>query len=94
MVKSLRSSTLTAGTSQWFNHLIGSINKCSSSKKPHFICKCLIISKNYCFKVDASWWGCFEGVSSLSGLRLAGNVDDLLNDVTGLSGFFLVPESD
>ena len=29
----------------------------------------------------------FQGVSSLSDLRLAGNVDGLLNDVTGLVGF-------
>ena len=34
------------------------------------------------------------GVSSLSYLRLAGNVDDLLDDVTGLVGFCLVPELD
>ena len=27
-------------------------------------------------------------------MRLAGNVDDLLDDVTGLVDFFLVPESD
>ena len=36
----------------------------------------------------------FEGVSSLSDWHLAGNVDDLLDDVTGLVGFCLVPESD
>ena len=44
--------------------------------------------------MEASWWGCFKGVSSLSDLRLAGNVDDLLDDVNGLVGFCLVPESD
>ena len=32
--------------------------------------------------------------SSLSYLRLAGNVDDLLDDITGLVDFCLVPESD
>ena len=43
--------------------------------------------------VKASWWGCFKGVSSLSDLCLAGNVDDLLDDVTGFVGTCLVPES-
>ena len=70
------------------------MNKCSVSNNPHFICKHLIISKMYCFKVKASWWGCFKGVSSLSDLCSAGNVDDLLDDVTGLVGFCLVTESD
>ena len=55
---------------------------------------CLIISKIYCFDVKASWWNCSKGVYSLSDLCLAGNVDDLLYDVTGLIGFCLVPESD
>ena len=44
--------------------------------------------------MKAYWWRCFKGVSSLSDLCLAWNVDDLLDDVTGLVGFFLVPESD
>ena len=43
--------------------------------------------------MEAYWWGCFEGVSSLSDVRLAINVDDLLDDVTGLVDFFLVTES-
>ena len=44
--------------------------------------------------MKVSWWGCFKSVSSLSYLRLAGNVDDLLDVLTGLVGFCLVPESD
>ena len=36
----------------------------------------------------------FNGVSSLPHFCLDGNVDDLLDDVTGLVGFCLVPESD
>ena len=47
-----------------------------------------------CPKVEASWWGCFKSVSSISDLRLTGNVDDLLDDVTGLVGSYLVPKSD
>ena len=47
-----------------------------------------------CFDVKASSICCFKGVSSLSDPCLAGNVDDLLDDVTGLVVFFLVPESD
>ena len=58
--------------------------KCSLYKKPHFICKRLILSKIYCFEVKAFWWGCFKGVSSLSYLCLAGNVDAILDGVTGL----------
>ena len=54
----------------------------------------MIISKVYCFDVKAFWWGSFKGVSSLLDLCLAVNVDDLLDDVTGLISFFLVPESD
>ena len=70
------------------------MNTCSVSKKPHLICKCLILSKISCFDVKASWWGCFKGISSLSYLFLAGNVDNLLYDITGLVCIFLVPESD
>ena len=87
-------STLTYGTSRWVNQFIGSMNECSVSKKPNFICKHLILSKISCFEVEASWWGCFKGVYSLSGFHLARNVDDLLDDVTGLVGFCFVPESD
>ena len=36
----------------------------------------------------------FKCVSSLSNLCLARNVDDLLYELTGLVGFFLLPESD
>ena len=70
------------------------MNKCSVHKNPHFIYRCLILSKVLCSGVNVSMWGCFKGVSSLSGLRLAGNVDYLLDEVTGLVGFCLVPESD
>ena len=44
--------------------------------------------------MKASWWGCFKGVSSLSDLCLAGNVDDLLNYITGLVGICLLTEKD
>ena len=54
----------------------------------------MIIYKVSCFNVKASSWGCFKGVSSLSDLCLAVDVDHLLDDVTGLVGIFLVPESD
>ena len=40
------------------------------------------------------WCVCFKGVYSLSELCLAGNVYDLLEDVTSLVVFCLVPESD
>ena len=36
----------------------------------------------------------FKGVSSLSDLFLAGNVDDLLYDITGLFVILLLPEPD
>ena len=70
------------------------MNKCSVSKNPHLICNRLIISKVSCFDVKASWWGCFKGVSSLSDLCLAGNVDALLDDVTSLGSICLIPDSD
>ena len=70
------------------------MNKFSVSKTPHFICKCLILSKVYCFGKKASWWGCFKGASSLLDLWSAGCVDDILDDVYILVDFFLVPESD
>ena len=54
----------------------------------------MILSKVSCFDVKASQWGYFKGVSSLSELCLAVNVDDLLDDVTGLVVSFLVPKSD
>ena len=44
--------------------------------------------------MEASWWGCFKGVSSLSDLCLSKNVDVLLDEVTVLVGFCLLPESD
>ena len=70
------------------------MNKYSVSKKPHCICKHLILSKISCFDMKASWWCCFKGNSSLSDLRLAVNVDDSLDDVNGLVYFCLVPASD
>ena len=87
-------STLTSETSWYSNQLIKSMNKCSVSNKPHFICNHLIIYKVSSFYVNESWWGCFMCVSSLSDLCLAGNVDDLLDDVTGLVDFCLVTASD
>ena len=53
----------------------------------------MILSKVSCFYVKDSWWGCFKGVSLLCNLCLAGNVDDLLDKVTGLVGVCLRPES-
>ena len=70
------------------------MHKYSVSKKAYFICNRLILYKFSCLGVKASWWGCFKGVSSLSDLCLAGNVDGLLEDVTGLVGFWLLTESD
>ena len=40
----------------------------------------------------ASWWGCFKVVSTLSDFCLAGNFDDLLDDVTGLVGISLLTD--
>ena len=54
----------------------------------------MVIYKVSCFNVKESWWGFFKGVYSLSDLFLAGNTDYLLNDVTGLVGIWLIPESD
>ena len=54
----------------------------------------MILYKVSCYGVKVSWWGCFKGVSSLSDLCLAGNVDDLLDDITGLVCIFLLPEPD
>ena len=70
------------------------MNKCSVSKKPNLICNRLIISKVSCFNVKGPWWVFFKGVYSLSYLCSAGNVDALLDDVTGLDNIFLLPESD
>ena len=52
----------------------------------------MVISKVYYFDMKAPWWGCFKGVYSLSDLCLAGNVDDLIYDITGLVGICLLPE--
>ena len=54
----------------------------------------MIISKPSRFDVKESGWGCFKGVSSISDMCLGGNVDDLLDDVTGLVGSCLLPEPD
>ena len=70
------------------------MNKFSVSKKPQFLCNRSVLSKVSCFNVNASWRGCFKGVFSLLDLCLAGNVDDLLDDFTGLFNICLVPESD
>ena len=69
------------------------MNKCSVSNKPHLLCNHLIISKVYFFDVNASWWGCFKGVSSLADLCLSGNVDDLLDYITSSVRICLLPES-
>ena len=37
------------------------MNKCSISKKTHFICNRLILSKVSCFNVKAYWWYLFQG---------------------------------
>ena len=54
----------------------------------------MILSKVSCFDVKASWWDCFKGVSSLYHLCIAKNTDYLLNDITGLVGILLLPETD
>ena len=70
------------------------MNKCPVWNKPHVICNHLILSKVSYFYVKRSWWGCFKGVSSLSDLCLAGNVNDLLVEIIGLVGICLLPEPD
>ena len=44
--------------------------------------------------MNASLRGSFKGVSTLSYFCLSRNVDDLLDEVTGLVGLSLLPESD
>ena len=87
-------STWTSAYCWYSNHVLGSLNKCSLSKKPQLICNRLILSKFYCFDIKASWWGCFKGVSSLSDLCSAKNVDDLLNYITNLVVICLLPKPD
>ena len=70
------------------------MNKCSLSKNPHLICNHFILSRVSCFGVKASWWCFSKGVFPLSYLCLAGNLDVLLDDITGLVGIFLLPELD
>ena len=82
-------STKTPGTPQWFTQLKRSMNKCSAYKKPQFLCKIFILYEMSCFDLKASWRGCFKGVSSLSDLLFAWNLDDLLDDNTSLVGFCL-----
>ena len=87
-------STLPSNYSWYSNHLLVSMNKISVYKNPHLICNRLILSKVSCFSVKSFWWGFFKAVYLLSHSCLAGNVDDLLDDVTGLVGICLVPEWD
>ena len=87
-------STWTSSYYWYYKQFLGSMNKCSVPKKQQFICNRLIISKVSCFLLKASWWGCFKGVSLLSDICLAKNVDDILDDINGLVGIFLLPESD
>ena len=70
------------------------MNKCSLSKKPHFICNRLILSKISCFDVKVSWWGFSKGVSSLSYLCLAGNLNNLLDYITVFVVICLLLEPD
>ena len=44
--------------------------------------------------MKASWWGFSKGVSSLSDLCVAINVDDLLDEITGLVDISSLPEPD
>ena len=87
-------STSTSSYFRYSNQVLGRINKCSVSKKPHLICNCLILSKVYCFGVKVPWWVFFKYVSSLSDLCSSRTVDALLNDVTVLDVISLLPESD
>ena len=52
----------------------------------------MIISKVFFFDVKEFWWGCFNGFYSLSDLCIAINVDDLLDEVTGLVSICLLLE--
>ena len=70
------------------------MNKFPVSKKTHFICNHLILSMMSCFGMKDSWWGCFNGVYLLFELCSAENVDDLLDDITGLVGIWLLPDLD
>ena len=69
--------------------------KCSSfSLPPHLKYNFLIVSKTSFFDVHRRGWVFFKGVSSLSLVCLAGNVDDLLDDVAGLDDVSLDSESE
>ena len=87
-------STSTSSYFRYSNQILGSMNKCSVSKKPHLIGNRLIIFKVWCFDVKVPWWFVFKGVSSLSDLCSARNVNALLDDVTGLDVIYLLPISD
>ena len=54
----------------------------------------MTLSKVSCFYVQAFWWGCFKGVSSLSNMFLARHIDNVLEDITGLVGICLLSEPD
>ena len=86
--------TSTSSYCRYYNQVLGGTNKCLVSKKPYLICHRLILSKVSCFDVKSPWWVFFIGVCSLSDLCSAGNVDALLDDVSGLRGIYILPESD
>ena len=54
----------------------------------------LIVSKTSFLDVHGPAWVYFKGVSSLSELCSAGNVDALLDDVAGSDDILLVSESE
>ena len=54
----------------------------------------MIVSKTSCFDVHGQVWVFFKGVSSLSELCSAGNVDALLDDVADSKDVSLVSESE
>ena len=78
----------------YYNQVLGNMNKCSVYKDPHFIFNRLILFKVPCFDVKLSWRSCFKGISLLSDLCLARNLDDLLDEITGLFGISLLIEPD
>ena len=82
-------STATSSYCIYSNQVLGRMNKCSVSKKLHLICNRLILSKVCCFVVKGPWWVFLKDVPSLSDLCSAGNVDALLDDITGLGGISL-----
>ena len=75
-------------------HLEGNMYKYSQCSLPYFKCNFLIVSKTSFFDIHGPAQVFFKGVSSLSELCSSGNLDALLDDVSGQDDISLVSESE